>query len=279
VAQLAEDHFYIVTGTGFRTHDFAWIAEHVRPDLDATLTDVTEQWGTLSLMGPASRDILSKVTQADVSNAAFPFGAVREISIAGARVRALRVTYVGELGWELHVPIAAIGDVFDALMSAGREHGIAPAGYRAIESLRLEKGYRAWGADITPNDSPFHAGLGWAVKLRSNEDFIGRAASEAIASKPLAKMLAGFTTAREDVVLAGRETILRDGVFAGYLTSGGYGYTVGKPIGYGYVRNPAGVDDAYLRAGQYELVVATEVVKALIHLQPLHDSANLRVKG
>ena len=278
VAQLADDHFYIVTGTGFRTHDFAWIKEHLRPGLDATLVDVTEQWGTLSLMGPNSRAILAAVTDADVGNAAFRFGAVRDIAIAGATVRALRVTYVGELGWELHVPIAAIGDVFHAIMAAGRDHGIAPAGYRAIESLRLEKGYRAWGADITPNDSPSHAGLGWAVKLRSNEDFIGRAACEAFAAGPLAKMLAGFTTEREDVVLAGRETILRNGQFAGYLTSGGYGYTVGKPIGYGYVRNTAGVDEAYLTAATYELVVAREVVKAAIHVSPLYDSANLRVK-
>jgi len=279
VAQLADDHFYIVTGTGFRTHDFAWIREHIRPGLDATLSDVTEQWGTLSLMGPASRSILARLTDADVSNAGFPFGAVREITIAGAKVRALRVTYVGELGWELHVPIAAIGTVFDALMEAGHGEGIVPAGYRAIESLRLEKGYRAWGADITPNDSPFHAGLGWAVKLKSNEDFIGRAASEAIASRPLVKMLAGFTTEREDVVLAGRETILRNGEFAGYLTSGGYGYTVGRPVGYGYVRQAGGVDEAYLKAGEYELVVAKDVVKARIHLEPLHDPANLRVKG
>lgn len=279
VAQLAEDHFYIVTGTGFRTHDFAWIAEHIRPGLDAKLTDVTEQWGTLSLMGPAARAILAAVTDADVSNAGFPFGAVREIAIAGTRVRALRVTYVGELGWELHVPIADTGTVFDALMAAGRAHGIVPAGYRAIESLRLEKGYRAWGADITPNDSPFNAGLGWAVKLKGNEDFIGRAASEAIAAKPLVKMLAGFTTEREDVVLAGRETILRNGAFAGYLTSGGYGYTVGRPVGYGYVRNAAGVDEAYLRAGSYELVVANEVVKARIHLESLYDPQGLRVKS
>ncbi|MCB1377192.1 MAG: aminomethyltransferase family protein, partial [Alphaproteobacteria bacterium] len=147
------------------------------------------------------------------------------------------------------------------------------------ESLRLEKGYRAWGSDITPNDSPFHAGLGWAVKLKSNQDFIGRQASEKIASMPLAKMLAGFTTEREDIVLVGRETILRDGEFAGYLTSGGYGYTVGKPIGYGYVRYALGVDPGFVRSGHYELVVAKEVVKAKVHLEPLYDPSNARVKS
>ena len=276
VAQLADDHFYIVTGTGFRTHDFAWIKDHIRPGLDATLTDVTEDWGTLSLMGPKAREVLAAITGADVSNAGFPFGHVREITITGHKVRALRVTYVGELGWELHVPIPAIGDVFDALMAAG---DVTLAGYRALESLRLEKGYRAWGSDITPNDTPFHAGLGWAVKLKSNQDFIGRSAAEKIASAPLTKMLAGFTTEREDIVLLGRETILRDGQFAGYLTSGGYGYTVGKPIGYGYVRNASGVSADYVRSGSYELVVAKDVVKAQVHLEPLYDPSNARVKS
>jgi sarcosine dehydrogenase len=279
VAQLAEDRFYIVTGTGFRTHDFAWIADHIRPGLDARLVDVTEDWGTLSLMGPRARDILAKVTRADVSNTGFPFGAVREIEIAGCRLRALRVTYVGELGWELHIPIGAIGEVFDALMAAGAPHGLVPAGYRSLEALRLEKGYRAWGSDITPNDTPFHAGLGWAVKLKSNQDFIGRAAVEQIASAPLTKMLAGFTTPRVDIVLVGRETILRNGKFAGYLTSGGFGYSVGKPIGYGYVRNAEGVTEDYVRAGTYELVVAKEIVKAEVHLAPLYDPANAKVKS
>ena len=279
VAQLADDHFYIVTGTGFRTHDFAWISDHIKPGIDASLADVTEAWGTLSLMGPQSRAVLAKVTVANVSAASFPFGHVREISINGHPVRALRVTYVGELGWELHVPIAGIGEVFDALMAAGAPLGLVSAGYRALESLRLEKGYRAWGSDITPNDTPFHAGLGWAVKLKSNLDFIGRAAVEKVAIAPLTKMLVGFTTKQTGTTLLGRETILRNGEFAGYLTSGGFGYTVGLPIGYGYVRNAAGVNEDYVHAGTYELVVANERVKAVPHLQPLYDPTNARVKS
>jgi sarcosine dehydrogenase len=189
------------------------------------------------------------------------------------------VTYVGELGWEFHMPIQAIGDVFDTLMVAGEPLGLRPAGYRALESLRLEKAYRAWGSDITPNDTPFDAGLGWAVKLNSTQDFMGRAALEEKQNKPLTKMLVGFTAEREDIVLVGRETVLRDGKFAGYLTSGGYGYTVRKPIGLGYVRNSQGVNADYVMAGQYELVVAQEKVKAIAHLKPVYDSENLRVKG
>ena len=212
------------------------------------------------------------------SNEAFPFGRAQVIEIAGQPVRALRVTYVGELGWELHVPLAATGEVFDVLMAAGQAHGIRPCGYRAIESLRLEKGYRAWGSDITPNDSPFEAGLGWAVKLKSEKPFMGRAACERIANAPLKKKLACFTVEDREVVLLGRETILRDGAFAGYLTSAGFGYSLGKPIGYGYVRNAEGVDDDYLLGGDYELVVATERVPARISLEPLYDPRGERIK-
>jgi 4-methylaminobutanoate oxidase (formaldehyde-forming) len=279
VARFGEDKFYIVTGTGFRTHDFGWIDDHVPAGMDVTFTDVTEDWGTLSLMGPKARDVLAAVTDADVSNAAFPFGHAREIAIAGHAVRALRVTYVGELGWELHVPIGAIGEVFDALMAAGKVHGIRPIGYRALESLRLEKGYRAWGSDITPNDTPFEAGLGWAVKLRKNTDFNGRRTLEGLQDAPLKKRLAGFTVDNPDIVLVGRETILRNGEPVGYLTSGGFGYTVGKNIGYGYVRNADGVSDDYLLDGAYELVVAMERTPAKIHLGPLFDPAMERIKA
>jgi 4-methylaminobutanoate oxidase (formaldehyde-forming) len=279
IARLAEDHFYIVTGTGFRTHDLAWIADHIDPALDAKLSDVTEKFGTLSLMGPKARDVLAAVVKTDVSNAAFPFGHVREIEIAGATVRALRITYVGELGWELHIPIDATGDVFDALMVEGEKFGIRLAGYRAIESLRLEKGYRAWASDITANDTPLEAGLGWAVKLRKNVDFLGRRALEASVGKLPAKRLAGFTVDDPEVVLLGRETILRDGQPVGYLTSGGYGYSIGKGIGYGYVRNADGVSDEFLTSGNYELVVAMRNVPACIHLEPLYDPTGERVKS
>lgn len=279
VARFTEDKFYIVTGTGFRTHDFGWIDDHIPAGMDVTFTDVTEDWGTLSLMGPKARDVLAAVTDADVSNGAFPFGHAREIPIAGHTVRALRVTYVGELGWELHVPIGAIGEVFDALMEAGTVHGIRPIGYRALESLRLEKGYRAWGSDITPNDTPFEAGLGWAVKLRKNTDFNGRRALEALQDAPLKKRLAGFTVDNPDIVLVGRETILRNGEPVGYLTSGGFGYTIGKNIGYGYVRNADGVSDDYLLDGVYELVVAMEKTPAKIHLGPLFDPGMERIKA
>ncbi|WP_377274904.1 FAD-dependent oxidoreductase [Rhizobium sp. R86522] len=279
VARFAEDKFYIVTGTGFRTHDFGWISDHIPAGLDCTLSDITEDWGTLSLMGPRAREVLAGVTAADVSNAAFPFGHVREIGIAGATVRALRVTYVGELGWELHIPIAALGEVYDVLMAAGKTHDIRPIGYRALESLRLEKAYRAWSSDITPNDTPFEAGLGWAVKLRKNTDFLGRRALEGLAGQPLKKRFMGFTVDDPSIVIAGRETILRNGEAVGYLTSGGYGYTLGRNIGYGYVRNTEGVSDDYLKSGTYELVVAAEKTPATLHFGPMVDPAMDKIKA
>ncbi|MFO7478496.1 MAG: FAD-dependent oxidoreductase [Methyloceanibacter sp.] len=279
VGRLSESEYYIVTGTGFATHDFDWIARSIPEGLDARLADLTSANAVLSVMGPRAREVLQALTEHDMSNAAFPFGRVRRITLAGAPMLALRVTYVGELGFELHIPVEFAATVYDALMEAGKPHGIANAGYRAIESLRLEKGYRAWGADIGPDHSPFMAGLGWAVKLKSETPFQGRAALESQLAKPLPRMLAGFT-ADPAVVLLGRETVYRDGKRVGWLSSGGYGYTVGRSIGYGYVRDPeAGVDRDKLLSGRYELEVATERVSAEVFLDPLYDPAMARVKS
>jgi 4-methylaminobutanoate oxidase (formaldehyde-forming) len=233
----------------------------------------------LSVMGPRARDVLQPLSADDLSNTGFPFGRVRRINLAGAPVLALRVTYVGELGWELHIPVEFAASVYEAIMASGRAHGLMNAGYRAIESLRLEKGYRAWGSDIGPDHSPLVAGLGWAVKLKSNRPFQGRAALEAQAAKPLPRLLAGFTT-DPSVVLLGRETIYRDGRRVGWLASGGYGYTVGRSIGYGYVRDPdEGVTRAMVLSGNYELEVATERVPAQVFLDPLYDPAMTRIKS
>ncbi|HLC08980.1 MAG TPA: glycine cleavage T C-terminal barrel domain-containing protein, partial [Methyloceanibacter sp.] len=228
---------------------------------------------------PRSRELLQNLTDHDMSNAGFPFGRVKRMTIAEAPVLALRVTYVGELGWELHIPVEFALSVYDALMEAGQPHGIANAGYRAIESLRLEKGYRAWGADIGPDHSPLVAGLGWAAKLKSSTPFQGRAALEDQASRPLPRLLAGFTT-DPAVVLLGRETIYRDGKRVGWLTSGGFGYTVGRSIGYGYVRDAEnGVDRGRVLSGSYELEVATTRVQAEGFLDPLYDPAMSRIKS
>jgi 4-methylaminobutanoate oxidase (formaldehyde-forming) len=223
--------------------------------------------------------LLSSITSDALDNDAFPFGSVREILVAGAPVTALRITYVGELGWELHTPVASALDVYRAVMAAGEAHGVAPCGYRAIESLRLEKGYRAWSSDLTPDHTPLQAGLGFAVKLDANTPFLGREALVEQRQRGLTRRLACFTTQDSGIVLLGRETIYRDGERVGWLTSGGYGYTVDKSIGYGYVRSEDGVDREYLSSGDYQLEVASRRVPATIHFRSLYDPRNERIRS
>jgi 4-methylaminobutanoate oxidase (formaldehyde-forming) len=278
VARVAHDEYYLVTGTGFATHDFDWIARSIPAGMNAQLFDITSGWSVLTLMGPSARAILQSVTRADVSNEAFPFATMQTIGIAGCPVRALRITYMGELGWELHLPVEYAATVFDTITAAGAAHGLHHGGYRAIESCRLEKGYRAWGSDIGPDHTPIEAGLGWAVKSRTDIDFRGREAIAEQRAHGVRKLLTTFTV-DPSVVLLGRETIYRDGERVGWLTSGGFGYTIDRSIGLGYVRNPAGVTADWVLAGTYELEVATGRVAAQATLSPLYDPSNSRVKA
>ena len=272
VARLAQDEFYIVTGTGYATHDFNWIARNLSGDCQ--LSDVTSGNAVLSLMGPRAREVLAALCPDDLSNAGFPFGSARWISVARCPVLALRVTYVGELGWELHMPVEVAVTVYEALVG----QGVVNAGYRAIETLRLEKGYRAWGSDIGPDHTPVEAGLLWAVKRKSGRDYLGREAVEAQVAGGVRKRLATFTVDDPAVILLGRETIYRDGVRVGWLSSGGFGHTVGKPIGMGYVRAER-VDEGFLTLGSYELEVASERVPAKVHSGAIYDPKGERVKG
>jgi len=278
VCRLAENEFYIVTGTGSAARDFNWIERNFPSDCDVQLTDVSQENAVLGLMGPLAREVLAQATDADLSNEAFPFATSQEIKIAGETVRAMRVTFVGELGWELHMPVESAGAVYDRLMELGQAHGIANAGYRAIDSLRLEKGYRIWGADVTPDHTPIEAGLGWAAKLKTATPFLGREALEQQKANGLAKRLAFFAVDDPEVVLLGRETIYRNGERVGWLTSGGFGHTVGQCVGIGYVRNTDGVDRDFLTSGDYELEVACERIPAQLSTHPAYDPKSDRVK-
>ena len=244
----------------------------------AELIDVTSCYAVLSLMGPDARNILQSVTGHDISNEEFPFGTVQELTVAGCTVRALRMTYVGELGWELHIPVESATNVYEHLLRYGEKFGLRNAGYRAIESLRLEKGYCAWASDFSPDTSPLEAGMGWAVKLKSGKDFHGRAALENQKKSGLKKMLATFTVADPAKPLFGRETIYRNGQRAGLLSSGGYGYTIGQNIGYGYVRNDKGVTRQFLESGDYELDIAGQRVSCAIHLSALYDPEMKKIR-
>ncbi len=275
--RTGHDSYYIVTGTGYATHDFDWIKRNIPKGLNAQLVDVTSSNAVLSLFGPKARDILAAVAKDDVSNTGHPFASAKQVGIAGCPVLAMRITYVGELGWELHLPTEYAATVYDALHAAGAEHGLRNAGYRAIETLRLEKGYRAWSSDIGPDHTPDEAGLGWAVKMRSNIQFKGRDAIAAQREAGVKKMLATFTT-DANTILSGRETIYRNGDRCGWLSSGGFGHSLNKSIGMGYVRADHVIDRDYVLSGDYELEVATLRVPAKVTLAPLHDPKMERVK-
>ena len=232
--RIDETRFYLVTGSAFGVRDMGWIRPRLPTDGSVTVQELTSTRTTLNLAGPLSRRILEKVADGDTSDAAFPYMSARRLHIGYAPVYALRVTYLGELGYELHMPQEYTAHVYEILREAGREFGLANAGYRAIESLRLEKRYLYWGADITPDYTPYEAGLGFAVSLKKNVDFIGRAALErAKAEGPKRKLITLLVDA--PVQLYGGEAIRRGGKTLGVTSSGGWGHTIGKAIAFGYV--------------------------------------------
>jgi 4-methylaminobutanoate oxidase (formaldehyde-forming) len=278
VARIAEDRFLLVTGTAQATRDADWIRRNIPADAHAILTDVTSAYAVIAVMGPRARDLLARVSKAKLDNLSFPFGAVREIDVGPATVLAARRTYVGELGWELYVPTELAAGVYDALCEAGEPLGLRDAGYYAIESLRLEKGYRAWGRELTPDDNPFEAGLSFAVKLGKG-DFLGRDALLAAKAKPPARRLLSFVGLAPDTPLAhGGEVILCDGVPAGQVTSAAFGHTLNAIVALGYVATEgARVDEAFL-VGRFEIDVAGERVVVRASAKPPYDPEGSKVR-
>ena len=280
LARLAPDKFMVITGSAQVTRDADWITKHVDPDAHVTLTDVTGGWTVLSVMGPNSRKLLQKVSKADFSNEAFPFATIREIGVGYATVLASRRTYMGELGWELYTPAEFAVTVFEALHAAGEEFGLRDAGYYAVESLRLEKAYRAWGRELTPDDTPWQAGLGWAVKLDKVGGFLGRQALVDARAKPLTRRMVSVLLEDREPLLWGGEALLREGRPVGDLTSAGYGHTVGASVGLGYVRREDGeaIDTAWLELGNFEVDLAGKRLKAKVSLRPPYDPTGARTK-
>ena len=256
VVRLAADRFYIITSTQQSAHDTDWILKNVPAGADVVLIDKTSDLGVVSIMGPASRTILSRITATDMSNAAFPFGHSAEIGVAGQLVRALRVTYVGELGWELHGAAAVMPAVWDALMKAGAAEGIRPAGTYAINTMRIEKAYRAFGTELSVDENPFQAGLGFAISWE--KEFLGKEKLLALKDQLLTKRLVSLTLKTTDstVTLWGNEPIFRDGKLVGYTSSGCFSPTLGQPLALGFIKRPDGgaVDKAYLTSGDYTIL-------------------------
>ena len=279
VTRLAEDRYMVVSGAGTQMRDLSWLTQAVREDERCCVTDVTSGLAVLSVMGPNARALLSRVSNADLSNEAFPFGHSREIEIGYGLVRASRITYVGELGWELYMPTEFATHVYDALLAASDGVGFRHAGYHTLNSLRMEKGYRHWGHDITDAETPLEAGLGFAVKFDKPGGFQGRDALLRQKEAGVKQRLVQFRLIDPEPLVYHNEPILRDGRICGYATSGMFGHTIGSSIALGYVE--AGgevVTPDYVKAGAYKLRINGAEYEAEASLRPLYDPKNERVK-
>ncbi|MDH3689969.1 MAG: FAD-dependent oxidoreductase [Gammaproteobacteria bacterium] len=278
VTRIAEDEYLIITAVGTQVRDFHWVQQHIPSDAHVGLTDVTSGYAVVSLMGPSSRALLSHLSEVDMSNEAFPFGTSQVIDLGYARVRASRITFVGELGWELYISTEFATGVYDTIMKAGPEFGLKHAGYHALNSLRMEKGYRHWGHDITDEDTPLEAGLGFTVAMNKNTGFIGQEVLLRQQEQGLHRRLVQFKLDDSEPLLYHEEPIWRDGTLVGRTTSGMYGHTVGSAVALGYVENEEGVTADYINAGSYEIEVAGERYPATVSLKPFYDPKNERVK-
>jgi 4-methylaminobutanoate oxidase (formaldehyde-forming) len=226
-------------------------------------------------MGPGARLLLSAVTGAELSNSAFPFLTAKTIEIGKTAARAVRISYVGELGWELHVPTQQASLPYETLMSAGKDLGVVSAGHYAINSLRLEKGYRAWGAELSPDDSPLEAGLAFALDW--SKPFLGREALLKQKDSPLKRQLVIFVLQDPGPMLWGSEPIYRNGRPVGYTTSGSYGHSVGGAIAMGYVNNAEGVSVEFIKSGRFELNISGELFPARAYLRAPYDPTRKRI--
>ena len=277
ISRINEDHFYLVTGTAFIKHDLSWIQKHLPKDHSISVTDVTSAKACIILCGPQARNILKQLTKDDISNEGFPYMICKQLTIGYAPVLTLRISYVGELGWELHMPLEYALHVYDRIWEAGKSLGLANVGYRCIESLRLEKGYRYWSGDISPEYTPFEAGLDFCVKLNKG-DFIGRKALLAQKEKGITRRLCCLTihTGPHAIPLMpiGKEAILDGDQVIGLVTSGGFGHTIKKPIAYGYLPIQHSK-----RGTRLQIEVAAQRYEATVEKEPLYDPENLKVKS
>ena len=274
VTRLSETLFLIVTGAETETKDFNWLRRHIDAGKHCVLTNVSSGLGVLSVMGPLARELLQSLTPQDLSDAAFPFATSQEIELGYALVRASRITYVGELGWELYVPTEFMVGVYDEIVAAGPQHGLVHAGYHALNSLRIEKAYRHFGHDITDEDTPWEAGLGFAVKLDKPGGFIGREALLRQRETGIAKRLVQFQLRSPEPLLYHNEPIWRGDAIVGFVRSGMYAHTLGAAVGLGYVTDAAGG----IEPDAYEIEVAGVRQAALASLRPLYDPKNERIR-
>jgi sarcosine dehydrogenase len=276
--RVVSDQFYLIGSTSQTIRDLDWIRRNTHAAEQVEMADVTEAYSVISVMGPNSRALLRQISDEDLSNEAFPFATAQTIGVGFATVRAVRITYVGELGWELHVPVSQGAALYDCLMDVGRRVGVVNAGHYAINSLRLEKAYRAWGADISPDDTALEAGLGFAIGWKKSIPFLGREMLLQQKQNGVKRLLVTFVLNDPEPVLWGSEPIYRNGEVAGYTTSGSYGHTMGAGIGMGYVKNKGQqVDADFILSGRYEINISGKRWPATPHLRSPYDPERKRI--
>jgi glycine cleavage system aminomethyltransferase T/glycine/D-amino acid oxidase-like deaminating enzyme len=280
LTRLADDAYLIVSGAAVTNRDLDWLSRNIPADAHCICTDVTAAWAVLGVMGPGSRALLEQVTGADLSNQAFPFSTSQQVEIGCVVGRAVRISYVGELGWELYVASDQARNAYEALLQAGGGHGLVPAGMHALDSCRIEKKFLHFGHDIADEDTPVEAGMRFVCNFDKGIHFIGRDAilAQIDAGVPLKKRIVQFLLEDAAAMLYHHEPILRDGTTVGYLSSGNYGHTLGGSVGLGYVRCEEGVDGAFIDSGQWEIDVGGERIPARASLRALYDPKGERVK-
>lgn len=281
VSRIGQTEYLILTGTAQAVRDAHHIRSNLRDDAHATLTDVTSAWSVLLVMGPNARALLSRCSRSALDPASFPFGAVRWVEIGYATVLACRRSYVGESGFELYVPTEFVATVYDTLMAVGQDLGLRDAGYYALEGLRLEKGYRAWGRELTPDHTPYEAGLGFAALLRKSSDFIGKSALLEASKTPPARRCVSIVATAADAPLAhGGELILMNGAPVGDVSSAAFGATLDRPVMLGYIATGGRkLDDAWLAAQLFELDNGGVRSAIAVTLKAPFDPANARLRG
>ncbi|MEL0137832.1 MAG: glycine cleavage T C-terminal barrel domain-containing protein, partial [Halieaceae bacterium] len=278
VTRLSDHVFMIVSAAETEVRDFYWLKRHIPDAAHCVLTNVTSAMGVISIMGPRSRELLQSLTPDDMSHGGFPFATSREIEMGYGYVRASRITFVGELGWELYIPTEFMQDIYDRIVTAGADLGLVHAGYHALNSLRMEKAYRHWSHDITDEDSPLEAGLDFVIKFDKAGGFIGREALLAQRERGLSRRLLQLRLTDPAPLMYHNEPIWRDGELVGHITSGAYGHVLGGAVGLGYVSSEPGASDEDVLSGQYEVEVACERFAAEVSLRPLYDPENAQIR-
>jgi 4-methylaminobutanoate oxidase (formaldehyde-forming) len=280
VTKLGDERFLVVASDTAHRHVETWLRRHIPPEAHAFVTDVTSAYAQINVQGPRSRALMQAVTSADLSNEAFPFRAAAEIDLGFARALCVRITYLGELGYELYVPTEQATHVFDRLIEAGEPFGLRLAGLKALASLRMEKGYRDFGHDIDNTDSVLEVGLGFAVDLKKPGGFLGRDAVLAQkAAGPLRRRLVQVLVKDPEPLMFHAEVLRRDGKAVGYVRAASYGFTLGGAVGLAMVEAGEPVDEAYLASGAWEVEIAERRYPAVVSLRPLYDPQMLRVRG